>query len=1074
MRPWLRTLAALCGGAVVAGLMTAAPEARAATSGGPAGAPTALAPLQHGSAATARAARPVTRLIVRTTSGRTLSSAGLAAAGRLAGSDATLATRQLSRGQSLVYLGTALTTAEAWRAAAALQARSDVVWAEPDLPVYASDVSPVAPNDPAFAQQWDLWDTSLASGGNSTRVPATWNRTKGDPSVVVAVLDTGLTAHPELTGSVVAPAPSDPIVKGYDFVSGDPDFGGRTFYVANDGNGRDPDPSDPGDWITAADAAGSTAGGLFLNCFVDTSSWHGTHVTGTIVAKQNNRVGITGIAPGVKVQPVRVLGRCGGYSSDINDAIEWASGGHVDGVPDNPTPASVINMSLGGPGTCLASTQQAIDDASSRGTTVVVAAGNEGHSLDPGVTVGSQPADCTGVVRVTATTRAGTIATYSNTGDSAFPATIAAPGGSGAGGSADILSTINAGTTVPGAATYVAYAGTSMATPHVAAAVALLQSTRVGRTPYTPAQIIQTQLPALTRPFAAGARPGGANCTVEACGAGILDLSALPTYAPLAPTVSVLPDRQALSVAWTPGDGGGLAVSYDVETSTAGPSGPWTLRTHATSATSASVPGLADGTDYWVRVTATNSKGSASDVVGPFAPSSYAVLDPAVAGGVERIAVSWQAPVNPPSAITGFALRYRLVGAVAWATATVPPGTTSTTLTTWPGSALPAGRYEVQVATLHDALTAETVTDWTPSVTATTIGLLSRTTVSATTLRPYRDGYQDSVVVRVATNRPGGAAGSLRILNSARVPVKIVALGRTNAWSYVWTGLSSRNLRVPNGRYYLQAYLPDATGRLVAVPHPPSVLVASSQASKPIITLSSAVLYPYRDGYRDTTTIATSALVPSVMTWKVVRGGRVYWQTTFTRRGTARAIYGGARIGGGTLPAGTYGLYVYAKGGEGTTTVSATVITVSTKRAVKSAFRIGTFLATMYFRDGFGASAVADRNSGQVVLRSQSIATFSVTLPASVLPRTGVQIAGSSNGTNGSPVRYVGYYGGSPSAPNLIQPYRLVSEGFRIPAAPPVAMYGDVLRWYALNDSTNPTYWRIQSFVVTGYRWVLV
>lgn len=420
-------LAAVSGSAVVVGLI--APVATAAPSEGtptpvPRGSTTSL----HASTASGRDARPITRLIVRTADGRPLSGSGLAAAGRLAGSSTTPETRALSRGQSLVYLDTALTTDEAWDAAKQLQARTDVVWAEPDLPVYASDASPVTPNDALFAAQWDAWDTSLPSGGYSTRVPSAWNRTVGDKSVVVAVLDTGLTAHPDLTASVAAPAATDPIVKGYDFVAGDPDNGGRTYYVANDGNGRDADPSDPGDWITASDAAGSTAGGLFLNCYVDTSSWHGTHVTGTIVAKQGNSEGITGIAPGVKVQPVRVLGRCGGYSSDINDAIEWASGGHVTGIPDNPTPATVINMSLGGPGACLASTQTAISNARSRGTTVVVAAGNEGVSVDPDVAAGgSQPADCAGVVRVAASTRTGTIASYSNYGSASLPVTVAAP-----------------------------------------------------------------------------------------------------------------------------------------------------------------------------------------------------------------------------------------------------------------------------------------------------------------------------------------------------------------------------------------------------------------------------------------------------------------------------------------------------------------------------------------------------------------------------------------------------------------------------------------------------------------------
>ncbi|MFN8157571.1 MAG: S8 family serine peptidase [Candidatus Nanopelagicales bacterium] len=1017
----------------------------------------------------------MTRLIVRTRDGKPLSSAGLVAAGRLAGSATTPATRAMSRGQSLVYLGTALTTAEAYQAAAKLAARADVVWAEPDLPVYASDASPVTLNDPLFGSQWDAWDTSLASGGNSTRVPQTWLRTKGDPSVVVAVLDTGLTAHPDITTSVAAPAASDPIVKGYDFIAGDPDFGGKTFYVANDGNGRDADPSDPGDWITDSDAAGNTAGGLFLNCFADPSSWHGTHVTGTIVAKQNNSVGITGIAPGVKVQPVRVLGRCGGYSSDINDAIEWASGGHIDGIPDNATPAQVINMSLGGPGSCLASTQQAINDARGRGTTVVVAAGNEGHSLDPNATSGSQPADCDGVVRVTATTRTGTIATYSNTGSVALPATIAAPGGSGAGGSNDILSTINTGTTVPASASYTAYAGTSMATPHVAAAVALLQSTRVGRTPYTPAQI-ETQLTAAARPFTPGAGPGGANCSDAVCGAGILDLSALPTNAPLAPTASVLPDTHSLSVSWTPGDSGGLAVTYDVETSPNAP-GTWTTKISGTSAASGSVTGLVDGTPYYVRVTATNSKGSAtSAVVGPVTPSSYAVLSPSVVGGVERLAVTWQAPSSPPTAVTGYALRYRAVGGTDWTTVSALASDTAKTLTPWPSAALPAGQYEVQVAALHDAVTidnAATDADWSPSLTATTTSLLNRTTVSATTLRPFKDGYQDSVVVRVATNRPGGASGQLRILNSARVPVRIVALGAASSWSYVWTGLSSRNLRVPNGRYYLQAYLPDATGALVAVANPPSVVVASSQAARPTITLSSTLLYPYRDGYKDTITVASSALVPSVMTWKIIRSGKTYWQTTFTRRGTAKAIYGGAKIGGGVLPAGTYGLYVYAKGGEGTTVVSAKVFTVYAKKAVKSAFRV-TYSAYAAGQATFSAPGNEPSTDGvRVGIPNDAAVTFLGTLPTTVLPYSTVRVTVTTY-LNNSSLRGLGFYGGAPDTPNAIRPVQVTSNSFTSPTAPTVSYIGGKLRWYAENDSTASSLWVISSFTLSGYRWVLV
>src|SRR5690606_7514122 len=119
------------------------------------------------------------------------------------------------------------------------------------------------------------------------------------------------------------------------------------------------------------------------------SSWHGTHVAGTIAAVTNNGIGVAGVAYNAKVVPVRVLGKCGGLTSDIADAIVWASGGSVTGVPSNPYPADVINMSLGGGGSCSSTTQAAINTARSNGTVVVVAAGNENTNAS-----NSNPANC--------------------------------------------------------------------------------------------------------------------------------------------------------------------------------------------------------------------------------------------------------------------------------------------------------------------------------------------------------------------------------------------------------------------------------------------------------------------------------------------------------------------------------------------------------------------------------------------------------------------------------------------------------------------------------------------------------
>ncbi|NQD95047.1 S8 family serine peptidase, partial [Pseudomonas sp. CrR25] len=253
-----------------------------------------------------------------------------------------------------------------------------------------------------------------------------------------------------------------------------------------DGNGRDADPSDPGDWTTGQCDQPSD------------SSWHGTHVAGTIAAVTHNGLGVAGVAYGAKIMPVRVLGTCGGYTSDIADGIVWASGGSVSGVPTTSTPAQVINMSLGGSGSCSITTQNAINGAVSRGTTVVVAAGNSNANA-----ANFNPANCNNVITVAATTRSGSRSSFSNYGS---VVDVAAPG-------SGILSTLNSGSTGPGSPSYAAYNGTSMAAPHVAGVVALMQAAE----PKTPAQV-ESNLKGSTRPLP-GSCSGG-------CGTGIIDARA--------------------------------------------------------------------------------------------------------------------------------------------------------------------------------------------------------------------------------------------------------------------------------------------------------------------------------------------------------------------------------------------------------------------------------------------------------------------------------------------------------------------------------------------------------------------
>ncbi|MFC4727925.1 S8 family serine peptidase [Coralloluteibacterium thermophilus] len=373
--------------------------------------------------------------------------------------------RRLSVGADLVRLDRALDRDAAEALMRELASVPGVEYVEVD-----QLMRPLAtPNDPRYAEQWHYHEPT---GG--INLPPAWDITTG-AGTVVAIIDTGSTPHPDLVGNTLP---------GYDFIS--------DAAMARDGNARDGNPNDEGDWYGANECG--------IGRPASASSWHGTHVAGTVAAVGNNGVGVAGVAYGARLVHARVLGKCGGYTSDIVDAITWSSGGSVPGVPANANPAEVINMSLGGGGSCSSSYQSAINGAVNRGTTVVVAAGNSNTNVS-----GAVPANCQNVIAVAATTRQGARASFSNYGAGID---VSAPG-------QGILSTLNTGSTTQGSAGYASYNGTSMAAPHVAGVVALMQS--VAPTPLTPAQV-ETILKNTARPLP-GACSGG-------CGAGIVDAHA--------------------------------------------------------------------------------------------------------------------------------------------------------------------------------------------------------------------------------------------------------------------------------------------------------------------------------------------------------------------------------------------------------------------------------------------------------------------------------------------------------------------------------------------------------------------
>lgn len=414
-----------------------------------------------------------------------------------------------------------------------LAAQPDVAWAVPDQRRRFQRV----PNDPLFAAgpangngpavgQWYL----RAPGGaavSAIDAQGAWDRVSVNTSLVIAVLDSGVLGnHVDLSGRVLA---------GYDMISDVP--------TANDGNGRDADPSDPGDWITSAED--SQPGGDFQDCGASDSSWHGTQVSGIIGAIADNGLGMSGVASGVRILPVRVLGKCGGYDSDIIAGMRWAAGLGVPGVPANPNPARVLNMSLGGSGSCNSSYAETVAELTAANAVVVAAAGNStGHPV-------GTPANCPGVIAVAGLRHVGSKVGFSDLGPEI---TISAPGGNCINlGASDpclypILTTSNTGTRGPVAGgskwtdAFDATVGTSFSSPLVAGTIALMLSAQPQLTP----EGIVAALRRSARPFPFTGGDNGSDpepvtacrppstavdqlqcyCTEALCGAGMLNAAA--------------------------------------------------------------------------------------------------------------------------------------------------------------------------------------------------------------------------------------------------------------------------------------------------------------------------------------------------------------------------------------------------------------------------------------------------------------------------------------------------------------------------------------------------------------------
>jgi serine protease len=376
------------------------------------------------------------------------------------------------------------------------------------------------PNDPLYSPwnpatdsgQWYLQPPSNATVG-AIDAQSAWDLSTGSTNLVIAVIDTGVIFdHPDLGRA----GQGGRLLNGYDFVSAD---AGGGYLRANDNDGWDSDPSDPGDWVNNQDLTEA----VFSGCETTPSDWHGTRVAGLIGAIANNNIGMAGVTWSGWLQPVRALGKCGGYESDAIAAINWAAGISVAGAPANPYPANVINVSFGASGACDAAYQSAINAVRAKGIALIAAAGNDSGAV-------LAPASCPGVIAVTAIAHNGAIASYSNTGPQVA---LAAPGGDCCQYSDD--TTYDVGATVPSGPGYtdqrVDTEGTSFSAPLVSGVVGLMLSVNANLTP----DQLSARLKASSRPFVQSfpttvSCPNGVGaacaCTTATCGAGMLDAHA--------------------------------------------------------------------------------------------------------------------------------------------------------------------------------------------------------------------------------------------------------------------------------------------------------------------------------------------------------------------------------------------------------------------------------------------------------------------------------------------------------------------------------------------------------------------
>jgi serine protease len=410
------------------------------------------------------------------------------------------------------------------------------------------------PSDSLFGGQWYLQSSELAA----IKANAAWDTTTGSAGTVVAVVDTGVRyGHPDLKRAGSA----GKLLQGYDFVT--------DTSSANDGDGRDDDASDPGDWVDSGDIQQPE----FAGCSTSDSSWHGTRVSGIIGALTDNGIGIAATSWSTWILPVRVLGKCGGYDSDILEGMRWAAGLEVTDVETNPNPANIINISLGADTSCPPSYADVVAEIGAHGVLVIASAGNDGSNVDA-------PANCRAVVAVAGLRHAGTKVGFSSLGtdvDIGAPAGNCVNSGAGEPCLYSIDTTTDVGTTEPAGSDYTDQynynVGTSFSAPIVAGTVGLMHAVNARLGP----ELLTRRLQAAATAFPVPAQePAGGTChvpsgdsldvqseecvcTTETCGAGMVDTEAAVAEA----------QRPVVSIVLPAGVGPGETLQIDASASSA-------------------------------------------------------------------------------------------------------------------------------------------------------------------------------------------------------------------------------------------------------------------------------------------------------------------------------------------------------------------------------------------------------------------------------------------------------------------------------------------------------------------------